>query len=50
MEKHTGLIAVNDREHQPTVAELDKSFRLPKPDQMIQALSIITSRKLGQSS
>ena len=29
------------REHQPTVAELDKSFRLPKPDQMRQALDTI---------
>ena len=30
-------------EYQPTVAELDKSFRPPKPDQMRLALSIITS-------
>ena len=29
------------REHQPTVAELDKSFRLPKPDQIRQALDTI---------
>ena len=30
-------------EYQPTVAELDKSFRPPKPEQMRLALSIITS-------
>ena len=30
-------------EYQPTVAELDKSFRPPKPEQMGHALSIITS-------
>ena len=30
------------REHQPTVAELDKSFRLPKPDQMRQALDTMS--------
>ena len=30
-------------EHQPAVAELDKSFRPPKPEQMRLALSMITS-------
>ena len=29
--------------HQATLAEVDKSFRLPKPDQMRLALSVITS-------
>ena len=39
------------REHQPTVAELDKSFRLPKPDQMRQALDTVTLpvRRLEQT-